>query len=72
VEECANICGPADIHVCDGSEAENNLLLDVMRKNGMARPLPKYKNWYVKLFCVHSDHLLIILVLNLLTNYKCF
>ena len=46
VEEKAKQCQPKDIHICDGSEAENKLLLDLMQKQGMIEPLPKYDNWY--------------------------
>jgi len=49
VNECANVCNPKDIHVCDGSESENHELMEILVKNGMARPLPKYENcWLVE------------------------
>ncbi|MCX8109257.1 MAG: phosphoenolpyruvate carboxykinase, partial [Verrucomicrobiae bacterium] len=34
VKECADLCQPSDIHWCDGSEAENNALCDLMVKAG--------------------------------------
>ena len=45
VEGKAKICEPKDIHICDGSEAENKFLLDLMQKQGMIEPLTKYENW---------------------------
>lgn len=45
VEEKAKLCQPKDIHICDGSEAENRYLIDLMIKQGMVEPLPKYENW---------------------------
>lgn len=46
VEEKAKVCQPKDIHICDGSEAENKYLLNLMQKQGMIEPLTKYENWY--------------------------
>ena len=45
VEEKAKLCEPNNIHICDGSEAENKYLLDLMQKQGMIEPLNKYDNW---------------------------
>ncbi len=36
VEEWADLCKPAKIHWCDGSDEENQMLLDMMVKNGYA------------------------------------
>ncbi|CAN7992349.1 unnamed protein product, partial [Ixodes hexagonus] len=47
VEEKQRICQPSTIHVCDGSDAENNHLLDLMLKSGSIVPLPKYRNCYL-------------------------
>jgi len=48
VEECAGVCNPKDIHVCDGSEVENQKILQIMQAQGMAQPLRKYDNcWLV-------------------------
>jgi len=33
--------------VCDGSERENQRLLEIMTAQGMAQKLTKYENWYV-------------------------
>lgn len=49
VEEFAALCDPKDIHVCDGSESENQELMEIMQENGMAKNLPKYENcWLVQ------------------------
>lgn len=45
VEEKARLCEPDRIHICDGSEAENNLLINQMVDAGILKKLPKYKNW---------------------------
>ncbi|UYV63416.1 PCK1 [Cordylochernes scorpioides] len=45
VEDQAKLCQPDQIHICDGSEAENDYLLNLMQKHGMIMPLPKYDNW---------------------------
>ena len=45
MEECAGVCNPKDIHVCDGSERENHRIMEIMQEQGMAHPLPKYENW---------------------------
>lgn len=36
VNEWAALCSPDHVHYCDGSEAENQNLLDIMTKTGMA------------------------------------
>lgn len=48
VEEKQRLCQPSAVHICDGSEAENNYLLDLMLKAGSIVPLPKYRNWCVQ------------------------
>lgn len=47
VEEKQKLCQPSAIHVCDGSDAENQHLLDLMLKSGSIVPLPKYRNCYL-------------------------
>lgn len=45
VEEKARLCQPDSLHICDGSESENDYLLNLMLKQGMVTPLSKYENW---------------------------
>ncbi|KAL5022405.1 hypothetical protein ScPMuIL_001560 [Solemya velum] len=45
VEENAKLCRPDNIHICDGSDKENDLLLYILQKDGMIKPLPKLDNW---------------------------
>lgn len=45
VEEKANLCQPDNIHICDGSDEENELILNLMKDNGMIVKLKKYENW---------------------------
>lgn len=47
VEDKAKICQPDRIHVCNGSDAENQQLINLMVKEGMLEKLPKYENWQV-------------------------
>lgn len=45
VEENADLCKPKNIHICDGSKTELNLLLDRLMKSGTIGPLTKHDNW---------------------------
>ncbi len=45
VEEKIKLCQPTNFHVCNGSEEENQELLDAMEQAGVIRRLRKYKNW---------------------------
>ena len=45
VEEKIKLCQPSNFHVCDGSEEENQQILDAMEEAGIIRRLQKYKNW---------------------------
>lgn len=47
VEAKAKICQPDRIQVCDGTEAENNLILRQLEAEGVIRPLKKLKNRYL-------------------------
>lgn len=46
MEEHARLCKPDTVHICDGTERENELLLYMLQKDGILRRLPKYENWY--------------------------
>ncbi len=45
VQEKIDLCQPANFHVCNGSDEENQQLLDAMEQAGIIRRLKKYKNW---------------------------
>jgi phosphoenolpyruvate carboxykinase (GTP) len=45
VQEKIQLCQPSNFHVCDGSDEENQQLLDAMEQAGIIRRLKKYKNW---------------------------
>ncbi len=45
VQEKINLCQPTNFHVCNGSEEENQEILDAMEQAGGIRRLQKYKNW---------------------------
>jgi len=47
VKEGVNLCKPANVHICDGSEREIRDLINLMQQNGMIEFLPKYKNCYL-------------------------
>ena len=45
VRENAILCQPDQIHICDGSEAENKMNIEFLIKRGAAEPLSKHDNW---------------------------
>ena len=45
VEDYAKVLCPDRVHVCDGSESENQALLKVLQDCGRIRKLDKYDNW---------------------------
>lgn len=47
VEEKAALCRPDAVHVCDGSEAEQTRLLELLEAAGTLRRLPKYHNCWL-------------------------
>ncbi|XP_023221746.1 phosphoenolpyruvate carboxykinase, cytosolic [GTP]-like isoform X1 [Centruroides sculpturatus] len=47
IEDKANLCQPDNIHICDGSDAENTALLNMMQKQGIIVPLTKYENCWL-------------------------
>lgn len=49
IEEKARICKPDNIQVCDGTESENQALIDLMVKNGQLEKLTKYENCWLAL-----------------------
>ena len=63
VEDKAKLCQPDNLHICDGSENENDYLLNLMLKQGMITPLPKYENWL-------AIYLLFILLLYYLITFS--
>ena len=44
VEKHAKVCQPARIHICDGSEEENEVLCQGLIAKGTMQKLPKYEN----------------------------
>ena len=55
IQECADMCQPDDIYVCDGSEAEYQKLLKGMVDSGMAIPLNQEKRPGCYLFRSHPS-----------------
>ncbi|XP_050421561.1 phosphoenolpyruvate carboxykinase [GTP]-like [Adelges cooleyi] len=47
VEENVRICCPSNVQVCDGSDAENQLLVNKLIESGTIVSLPKYKNCFL-------------------------
>ena len=45
VENSVKLCQPEHIHICDGSEEENQQLLEHMEGQGMIKRLRKLNNW---------------------------
>ena len=46
------VCKPDAVHICDGSDKENQLMVSEMIKSGELKKLPKYDNWLA--FYVYS------------------
>lgn len=49
VESSVALCQPDSLHICDGSDEENRVILTQLEEQGMIKKLPKYDNWYVQL-----------------------
>lgn len=47
IEESVVLCQPDKIHICDGSERENALMLKALQEAGAIIPLPKYQNCWL-------------------------
>ncbi|XP_044521163.1 phosphoenolpyruvate carboxykinase [GTP], mitochondrial [Gracilinanus agilis] len=47
VERSARLCQPEGIHICDGSEAENDATLALLEREGLIRKLSKYDNCWL-------------------------
>uniref|UniRef100_A0A1B0A7D8 Phosphoenolpyruvate carboxykinase [GTP] n=1 Tax=Glossina pallidipes TaxID=7398 RepID=A0A1B0A7D8_GLOPL len=47
VEDAVALCQPDQVHICDGSEMENKMLLKLMVEKGTIMPLPKYENCWL-------------------------
>lgn len=47
IEESVVLCQPDKIHICDGSESENALMLKGLKEAGAIIPLPKYQNCWL-------------------------
>lgn len=45
VEKNIELCKPARVHVCDGSQEENEMLLNKLVNQGRLVKLTKYENW---------------------------
>lgn len=41
------MCQPDKVHICDGSQRENEILLTLLQKQGTITPLPKYDNCWL-------------------------
>ena len=45
VEEHVKILRPAKVHVCDGSDEENQSMVNLLQDVGRLKKLDKYENW---------------------------
>lgn len=45
VEHGVRLYQPENVHVCDGSEAENGAILGLLEAEGIIKQLGKYENW---------------------------
>ncbi|CRK91569.1 CLUMA_CG005220, isoform B [Clunio marinus] len=47
IEESVALCQPENVHICDGSERENQFMLKALQESGSIIPLPKYQNCWL-------------------------
>lgn len=47
LDESVALCQPQNIHICDGSAREYQMLLRLMQEQGTIVPLPKYENCWL-------------------------
>nr|XP_022900331.1 phosphoenolpyruvate carboxykinase [GTP]-like [Onthophagus taurus]XP_022900332.1 phosphoenolpyruvate carboxykinase [GTP]-like [Onthophagus taurus] len=47
VEECVELCCPDKLHICDGSEEENNNLIKVLADKGVINQVTKLENCWL-------------------------
>ncbi|XP_026830378.1 phosphoenolpyruvate carboxykinase [GTP] [Ooceraea biroi] len=47
IEECASLCCPNDIYICNGTDAEYMQMLKTLQKNGTIKNLSKYENCWL-------------------------
>lgn len=47
IEESVVLCQPSQVHICDGSDREYNMLIRLLQEQGTIVPLPKYENCYL-------------------------
>lgn len=47
LDEIVPLCQPQHIHICDGSDAKNAALLEIMLQSGTITALPKYDNCWL-------------------------
>lgn len=47
IEESVMLCQPQSIHICDGTNRENKLLLRLLQDQGTILALPKYENCWL-------------------------
>ncbi|XP_064640065.1 phosphoenolpyruvate carboxykinase, cytosolic [GTP]-like isoform X2 [Lineus longissimus] len=47
IDKYTKICQPANVHVCDGSEAERSAIINMLVNDGVLRPIPKYPKSYL-------------------------
>lgn len=45
VEVNVTLCQPDALHICDGSDEENRIILAQLEEQGMIKKLRKYHNW---------------------------
>ncbi|XP_076869818.1 phosphoenolpyruvate carboxykinase, cytosolic [GTP] isoform X1 [Brachyhypopomus gauderio] len=47
IESSMSLCQPDSLHICDGSEEENNAILAQLQDQGMIKKLTKYENCWL-------------------------
>lgn len=45
IKEKRELCQPESVHICDGSEEENDHIVNKLIESQMMKKLPLYENW---------------------------
>jgi len=48
IEEIQTLCNPKDVHICDGSDSENQLMWEILEQSGSSIKLNREGSWYVR------------------------
>ncbi|CAO1440422.1 unnamed protein product [Diamesa serratosioi] len=47
IEDSVVLCQPDKVHICDGTDRENSIMIKLLQDQGTITPLPKYQNCWL-------------------------